>query len=144
MLTLGLIATATRRLRPRLNLRALALLFAFAVGLGTVARAWNGPAHLLDSSGGWATAVIAALSSVLVNNLPAAVLFSAQPPPHPSALLLGLDLGPNLAITGSLSAFLWLQAARSVNARASIATYSRLGALLAPLTLAGALTTLSL
>jgi arsenical pump membrane protein len=125
VLALGLVASAVRRLRPRLNLRALALLFALAVGLGTLARAWPGPAQLLDSSGQWATAVIAALGSVLVNNLPAAVLFSAQPPPHPRALLLGLDLGPNLAITGSLSAFLWLQAARAVNADASIATYSR-------------------
>ena len=144
VLALGLVASALRRLRPRLNLRALALLFALAVGLGTIARAWNGPAQLLASSGRWATAAIAALSSILVNNLPAAVLFSAQPPPHPRALLLGLDLGPNLAVTGSLSAFLWLQAARTVNADASIATYSRLGALLVPLTLAGALTTLSL
>jgi arsenical pump membrane protein len=72
------------------------------------------------------------------------MLLSAQPPPHPRALLLGLDLGPNLVITGSLSAFLWLQAARSVNARASIWTYSKLGALLVPLTLAGTLATLSL
>jgi arsenical pump membrane protein len=55
------------------------------------------------------------------------------------ALLLGLDLGPNLAVTGSLSAFLWLRAARSVGAEASLAAYSRLGALLVPLTLAGAL-----
>jgi arsenical pump membrane protein len=139
VLALGLAATTLRRLRPRLDLRALALLFALAVGLGTLARAWDGPAQLLDSSGQWATAAIAALGSLLINNLPAAVLFSAHPTPHPRALLLGLDLSPNLAVSGSLSAFLWLQAARTVNADASIATYSRLGALLVPLTLAAAL-----
>jgi arsenical pump membrane protein len=50
-------------------------------------------------------------------------------------LLLGLDLGPNLAITGSLAAVLWLQVARTVNARTSIATYTRLGALLVPATI---------
>lgn len=72
------------------------------------------------------------------------MLFSTQPPAHPTALLLGLDLGPNLAITGSLSAFLWLQAARSVNANASIRTYTKLGALLVPLTLTGALAALAL
>jgi arsenical pump membrane protein len=144
VLALGLLASATRRLHPRLNLRALALLFALAVGLGTLARAWNGPSQILDSSGEWATAAIAALASVVLNNLPAAVLFSAQTPPHPRALLLGLDLGPNLAITGSLSAILWLQAARSVDAHASLATYSRLGALLVPLTLAASVTALSL
>ena len=57
------------------------------------------------------------------------MLFSAQQPPHPRALLLGLNLGPNLAVTGSLSAILWLQAARSVNAETSIVTYGKLGAL---------------
>ena len=72
------------------------------------------------------------------------MLFSAQSPPHPRALLLGLDLGPNLAITGSLSALLWLQAARTVNANTSIATYTKLGALLAPLTLVGTLAALTL
>jgi arsenical pump membrane protein len=143
VLGLGLTATALRRLRPRLNLRPLALLFALAFGLGILARSWDGPAQLLASSGQWATAGVAAVGSLFVNNLPAAVLFSAQPPPHPRALLLGLDLGPNLAVTGSLSAFLWLQAARAVNADASIATYTKLGALLVPLTLAGALTALA-
>jgi arsenical pump membrane protein len=143
VLALGLVASALRRLRPRLDARALALLFALAVILGTLARTWTGPAQLLDSSGRCATATLAALGSILVNNLPAAVLFSAQPPAHPRALLLGLDLGPNLAITGSLSAFLWLQAARTVNADASIATYSKLGALLVPLTIAGTLAMLA-
>jgi arsenical pump membrane protein len=144
VLALGLASTALRRLHPRLDLRTLAFLFAFAVGLGTLARAWHGPAQLLESSGQWATAAIAAFGSILLNNLPAAVLFSAQPPPHPVALLLGLDLGPNFAVTGSLSAFLWLQAARTVNADTSLTTYCKLGALLVPLTLAGALTALRL
>ena len=144
VLALGLAATALRRLRPGIDLRMLAVLFVLAVGLGTLARVWNGPGQLLQSSGQTTTAVIAAICSLLFNNLPAAVLFSAQPSPHPRALLLGLDLGPNLAITGSLSAFLWLQAARTVNADASIATYTKLGALLVPLTLAGALAALTL
>src|SRR5205807_6675399 len=98
----------------------------------------------LASSGQSATAAIAALGSLVVNNLPAAVLFSAQRPPHARALLLGLDLGPNLAVTGSLSAFLWFQAARTVNAHASIATYTKLGSLLVPLTLTGTLAALAL
>ena len=78
VLVLGLIATALRRLRPRLDLRALALLFALAVGLGTIAGIWNGPTQLLASRGQWATAALAAVGYLLVNNLPAAVLFSAQ------------------------------------------------------------------
>jgi arsenical pump membrane protein len=136
VLAIGLAATALRRLRPHLDPRALALLFALAIGLGTIARIWSGPAHLLDSSSTWTATGIGAVASVFVNNLPAAVLLSAQPPAHPQALLLGLDLGPNLAVTGSLSAVLWLQAARTVDAHASITTYSRLGLLLVPATLA--------
>jgi arsenical pump membrane protein len=140
-------ATALRRLPPRLDLRALLLLFALAVALGTIGRLWQAPAQLLDSSGIWTAAAIGAAASVLVNNLPATVLFTAHPAAHPEALLLGLDLGldlgPNLAVTGSLAAVLWLQAARAVGARPSIATYSRLGFLLVPLTIAAALTALA-
>jgi arsenical pump membrane protein len=132
----GLVAIALQRLRPRLDARVLALLFVVAVALGTLARLWHGPASLLDSSGVWTVAGIGAGASLVLNNLPATVLLTSQAPAHPSALLLGLDLGPNLAVTGSLSAVLWLQAARSVGARPSIATYSRLGIVLVPLTLA--------
>lgn len=139
VLAVGLGASACRRLRPRLDTRALALLFALAVGLGSIARLWHAPAHLLDSGGTWTAATVGAIAAVLLNNLPAAVLLSAQPVAHPDALLLGLDLGPNLAVTGSLSAVLWLQAARSVDAQPSIATYTRLGLLLVPLTLTAAL-----
>jgi arsenical pump membrane protein len=138
VLVIGLAATALRRLRPRLDVRALALLFALTIVLGTVAREWSLPSRLIDATGRWPTAAIAAASTVVLNNLPAAVLFSAHAPSHPRALLLGLDLGPNLAVTGSLSAVLWLQAARRVKADASIATYSRLGVMLVPVTLAGA------
>ena len=141
VLAVGLAATAGRRLRPRLDPRALALLFALTAGLGVVARLWQGPARLLASSGPWTAAGIGAAASVLVNNLPAAVLLSARPAAHPNALLLGLDLGPNLAVTGSLSAVLWLQAARAVGAQASITTYTRLGLLLVPASLAIALAT---
>jgi arsenical pump membrane protein len=135
VLAVGIAATALRRLAPRVDTRALAVLFALTVGLGAVARMWAGPAHLLASSGWWTQAVGGAVASVLVNNLPAAVMFSARPPAHPDALLLGLDLGPNLAVTGSLSAVLWLQASRSVGAQASVAVYSRLGLILVPLTI---------
>jgi len=136
VLAVGVAAAGLRRLRPRLDARTLALLFVLTVGLGTLVRIWSGPARLLDSSGSWATAGIGAAASLAVNNLPAAVLLSARPSAHPGALLLGLDLGPNLAVTGSLSAVLWLQAARAVGAKASIATYTRLGIVLVPLTLA--------
>lgn len=142
VLMLGLAAIGARRLTPKLDARALALLFALAVSLGTIARLWHAPAQLLSSSGAWTSAGLGALASILVNNLPAAVMLSARPPAHPDALLVGLDLGPNLAVTGSLSALLWLQAARSVGAHASIRTYSLLGVILVPATLTVTLATL--
>jgi arsenical pump membrane protein len=139
VLAVGLTATILRRLRPRLDPRALALLFLLTTGLGTLGRTWRAPTHLLNASGTWMTAAIGVIASLLLNNLPAAVLLSARPPAHPDALLLGLNLGPNLAVTGSLSAVLWLQAARSVEARPSITTYTRLGLILVPLTLTATL-----
>jgi len=138
----GLAATALRRVRPRIDGRLLVPLFVLTVGLGSTARVWHGPAHLLDSSGIWAAAGIGALASLLLNNLPAAVLLSAQPVAHPNALLLGLDIGPNLAFTGSLSVVLWLQASRAVGARPSLRDYSRLGVILVPPTLTAALAAL--
>jgi arsenical pump membrane protein len=142
VLAVGLAAVALRRLRPRLDLRVLVGLFALAVALGTLARRWSGPSSLLGHLGGVGDAALGAAASVLVNNLPAATLLSAQRPPHPLPLLIGLNLGPNLAVTGSLSAYLWYRAARSASARPSLAKASLLGLVLVPLTIACALAAL--
>ena len=99
--------------------------------LGVLARSWDGPAQLLGGAGSWGTAGIGALAAVMINNLPAAVLFSAHPVAHPSALLLGLNVGPNIAASGSLSAFLWWRAAQQVHAQPSLVAFSRRGAPLA-------------
>jgi len=54
----------------------------------------------------------------LVNNLPAGLIAGAAtqaadlPPRVTGALLVGVDLGPNLSITGSLATILWLTALR--------------------------------
>jgi arsenical pump membrane protein len=77
--------------------------------------------------------------SVLVNNLPAASLLAARPPPHPYALLVGLNVGPNLFVSGSLAWVLWLRAARSAGARVDIRGAVRLGLLSVPIAIAGAL-----
>jgi arsenical pump membrane protein len=122
----------------------LASLFALAVVLGTLARSWAWPDQLANDHGRWAAAGVAAVGSVLVNNLPASVLLSAHVPLHPRSLLVGLDLGPNLFVTGSLSVFLWFRAARLVGARPSVATYARVGVVLAPLSILAALAALRL
>ncbi|MGA8745998.1 MAG: SLC13 family permease [Solirubrobacterales bacterium] len=106
-------------------------LFLVCVALGILARSWGGPAQLLDGAGSWGTTGIGALASVMINNLPASVLLSAHPVAHPRALLLGLNVGPNIAASGSLSAFLWWRAAQQVHAQPSLVAFSRRGAPLA-------------
>jgi arsenical pump membrane protein len=148
MLALGLGLLGLRAAQGRLALRSslawlglpvLASLFGLAVALGTLARASAFPADLMHSAGAPLTAVVAAAASVLVNNLPAAVLLSSGAHPHVGALLLGLNVGPNLAVTGSLAVLLWWRAARGAGVTPSALAYSRQGLLLAPLALAGAL-----
>ena len=133
-----------RRVLDVLGVPVLVGLFGVAVTLGTLGRVWSGPATLLSHLDLWGTAVVAAVSSVLVNNLPAASLLAARVPPHPFAMLVGLNLGPNLFATGSLAWFLWLRAARTAGSRPSIAKASRLGVIAVPLSMAAALGALAL
>jgi arsenical pump membrane protein len=133
-----------RRLRAALNVRPLLLLFLVALALGTLARSWSGPTRLLAGKAPWESAALAAISSVLVNNLPAAALFSAHASADARALLVGLDVGPNLAVTGALSALLWLRIARTAGQRPSVRTYSLVGLAVAPLAMAAAIVALRL
>jgi arsenical pump membrane protein len=119
-----------------LGIPVLVALFGLAVALGTLGRSWSGPATLLSHLDAWGTAAVAALASVLVNNLPAASLLAARQPPHPFALLVGLNVGPNLFVTGSLAWFLWLRAARAAGARPDVQRACLLGVASAPLAIA--------
>jgi arsenical pump membrane protein len=138
VLALGIaVALVTRSGFRAANPVLLVAFLAAAVLLGTLAR--DVDISLVADAGRWTTAAIAAAAAVAVNNLPAAMLLSAHVPSHPRALLLGLDLGPNVAVTGSLSAVLWLQVARANAARPSIVRYSALGVVVAPLTIVASL-----
>jgi arsenical pump membrane protein len=119
-------------------------LFGIAVALGTLARSWSAPGNLLERAGAPTTVAVATVGAVALNNLPSAVLFTARRVAHPRALLLGLNLGPNLAVTGSLSAFVWIKAARTVGARPDWRTVTRLGVVLVPLSLAASAAALEL
>jgi arsenical pump membrane protein len=148
VLALGMAAAGALALKGRLSRRdlveavsplALAAIFCVAIALGTLARDWSGPADLMAHAARVPTAIIGAVASVLLNNLPAAALLSANGVHHGRALLVGLNVGPNLAVTGSLSAFLWIQTARQSGAQPSIGRFSRLGAVVAPAGIAAAL-----
>ncbi len=131
-------AVSPRAALDILGVPVLVALFGLAVALGTLGRSWSGPATLLAHLDAWGTAAVAALTSVLVNNLPAASLLAARQPPHPFALLVGLNVGPNLFVTGSLAWFLWLRAARAAGGRPDIRRASLLGLASAPLAMAAA------
>jgi arsenical pump membrane protein len=144
----GILLVVIRALRGRLPLQSLtrtvdlptlAGVFLVALALGTLARVWSFPGDMMARAGIAATAAAAAVTAILVNNLPAAVLLGSGTPAHPRALLIGLDIGPNLAVTGSLSAVIWWQAARAAGARPSALRYSLVGIVLVPLTIAAAL-----
>ena len=83
VLAVGLVLAVVEIVRGRLRLPevlrgvgpvVLISLFLVCVALGVLARSWGGPAQLLAGAGRWGTTGIGALTAVLINNLPAAVL----------------------------------------------------------------------
>jgi arsenical pump membrane protein len=89
-----------------------------------------------------------ALASNLMNNLPAGLIAGTAltdahaPNGLASALLIGVDLGPNLSITGSLATILWLAALRREGEHVSAGAFLKLGALVMPVALLPALAVL--
>ncbi|MGB9026385.1 MAG: arsenic transporter [Rhodomicrobium sp.] len=81
----------------------------------------------------------------LMNNLPAGLIaHSAIAPAHApavikGALLIGVDLGPNLSVTGSLATILWLIALRREGESCSAGEFLKIGAIAMPLALIPAL-----
>jgi len=150
---IGVVAAAIRLIQRRvtaagvreiLGVPVLVGLFGVAVTLGAVGRAWAGPAVFISHLNAWAAAAVAGVSTVVLNNLPAASLLAARAPSHPLFLVVGLNLGPNLYVTGSLAWLLWLRAARVAGARPSVARASRLGLVAVPVAMALALAALTL
>lgn len=81
---------------------------------------------------------IAALASNLTNNLPAGVVASSTAlAAHATRavvdpLLIGIDLGPNLSITGSLATILWLAAIRREGEHVGFWRFLKTGAVVMP------------
>ncbi|SEF10215.1 arsenite efflux membrane protein ArsB [Rhizobiales bacterium GAS191] len=82
----------------------------------------------------WAAGAIVAVACNLMNNLPvgliagSVVAAASAPPQITGALLIGVDLGPNLCVTGSLATILWLVALRRDGLHVSTWRLIRLGA----------------
>ncbi|WP_050630354.1 arsenic transporter [Bradyrhizobium viridifuturi] len=98
----------------------------------------------------WGSGIISAFASNLINNLPmgliAATTSHAAQASHEitAAILIGVDLGPNLSVTGSLATILWLIALRREGENVSAVRFLKLGLLVMPPSLVLSLFSLSL
>jgi len=153
-------ALARRRITPVGVVRAanpLFCLFVLALGVVVTGVVDNGLAdgigRLLPSGSGFpellAVACVAAVLANVINNLPAvlallplvagagAVAGGAGPGPV-LAVLLGVNLGPNLTYAGSLATLLWRRILSAHETEPRLADFTRLGALTVPATLLAA------
>ena len=91
-----------------------------------------------EAEAAWGAGVLIAFLCNLVNNLPAGLISgSAVADAHvsdrvTSAILVGVDLGPNLSVTGSLATILWLNALRREDISVSSWRFLKLGILAMP------------
>jgi arsenical pump membrane protein len=156
-LVLFVATTVTRRLSPRRVLTFTAIEFVVFVGaLSLVVAAaqrdglGDAVAHLVPGGDGFGAllgiAVLAALLANLVNNLPATLILLAAIPtgavPQLLALLIGVNIGPNVTYTGSLATLLWRREVRSSGVEPSRRAFYRLAFLATPLALVLAVTAL--
>ena len=118
------------------------------------AGAMEGLQHLLWAAGhlpvreaGVLIGAAIAFGTNLVNNLPlgliagSALHSSAVPPLWAKTVLIGIDLGPNLSITGSLATILWLIAIRREGLHVTGWQFFKAGCILMPAALVAALAT---
>jgi arsenical pump membrane protein len=116
----------------------------WAVGAIATLNRWGLAQAVLTSGFG------SALVSNLTNNLPsglisgAAVKAAGAMGPVRDSVLIGVDLGPNLSVSGSLATILWLLAIRREGLHVSFWQFLRFGAVLMPPALALSLLTLLL
>ena len=101
--------------------------------------------HLGLASGELITGYAVGIANNLVNNLPLGLIAgSTLRQAHADtaitqSILIGVDLGPNLSITGSLATILWLIALRKENVKVSFWDFLKVGAIAMPVALLAAL-----
>ena len=118
--------------------------------LGMLADLLRASAAAELASTAWAGGLAAGFGANLVNNLPAGLFAGAAvqgaEAPHEiaAAILIGIDLGPNLSVTGSLATILWLTAIRREGQHVSAWAFLKIGLLVMPPALVLALAALIL
>ena len=97
--------------------------------------------HLPTAAGAVVTGLVVAVANNLVNNLPLGLIAAGTlQAAHANglvanAVLIGVDLGPNLSITGSLATILWLLALRKEKLDVSFWDFLKVGAVAMPVAL---------
>jgi arsenical pump membrane protein len=92
-----------------------------------------------------ASGIAVGVGSNVINNLPAGLMagtmlhIAALGPRMAGALLIGVDLGPNLSVSGSLATLLWLAALRRDGIRITAWDFFKVGLWVMPPALLGAL-----
>lgn len=118
--------------------------------LPALARALKDDAAAAPHLTSWVSGIGVAIASNLVNNLPMGLIAAdtshlAQTPAQiTAAILIGVDLGPNLSVTGSLATILWLIALRRESENVTAMEFLKVGAIVMPPALLAALAALSL
>ena len=106
--------------------------------LSALARNVHDAAAASPQATSWLAGIAVAMASNLVNNLPmgliaAATNHAARVSAHVAgAILIGVDLGPNLSVTGSLATILWLIALRREGEGVSAWRFLKLGLVVMP------------
>ncbi|MVO89475.1 arsenic transporter [Streptomyces sp. p1417] len=152
-LVMAVRALALRRTTPVAVVRSAALPFlAFVLALGIVVRAvldnglGDALGHVLPDGTALpallGTAALAAVLANLINNLPAvlalAPLAAPSGPGAVLAVLIGVNLGPNLTYAGSLATLLWRRIIHHHDHEVRLKEFTVLGLLTVPLTLLAA------
>jgi arsenical pump membrane protein len=153
----GAAAVARRRATPSTLVRAASPGFlVFVVGLAVVVQAavdhglGDAARDVLPTGAGLAAllgmALVGAVLANLVNNVPATLVLASVVPSGSTALLLamllGVNVGPNLTYTGSLATLLWRRVVRAAGVEPSRGAFFRFALFATPLALV--LATLSL
>jgi arsenical pump membrane protein len=106
------------------------------------AAAFEWAEKLPSISGALVTAGVVGIGNNLVNNLPLGLIAGStlkQTHAHgliANAVLIAIDLGPNLSVTGSLATILWLVALRREGVHVDFRDFLKVGAIAMPIALA--------
>lgn len=154
-LAVSVVASTTARRSPlpllgEISWTTLALVAALFVMVDAVesigalrhTEAWLRSAQsLAPAAGALFTGSVVGIANNLVNNLPLGLIAgNTLQAVHASGLLsasvlIGVDLGPNLAVTGSLATILWLIAIRKENLDVSFWDFFKVGVIAMPIAL---------